>query len=459
MVFDYGISQTTWITPKRKDIPSHLDEALIIIEELLVLSISDLSKIKSITHDTTDTTETLAELRTLRRLVRDEVQRATELLVVVGQPLNDSLTLNGLVVDDVLVRLSSLRSGNDGLFSTSILATNDVTVLRQVLPNNNLSDGRHLQSSESITKTVANLAAVLGNLFEIAGKELLLTDELDTSKRISSEVNSLSETVLTTVRNIVDTDDDVHETGIKKIRGCELLLEFGGTGEDETSDSGLIVGNEAGNSGFSDLTHVVMTLLKTNTSETKSGLTTTTVLLRKLDVELVKDCTSRTSDLTEESTVTIHDDETEFLIIFKESLESLSVEAVIAHVEGGLERLERLNINRNLLLLTIGSQNFTAVKNETVFRDFVIELQTLLSRGNSRKDGKTVDTRLNVSSGTVFGLEHGSDLRNLGLGRDNQGDNGCTITKKKKESERRVRLRYEIAREKRKYTWFLWFEQ
>jgi hypothetical protein len=79
-------------------------------------------------------------------------------------------------------------------------------------------------------------------------------------------------------------------------------------------------------------------------------------------------------------------------------------------------RTARNELKRNtayLLLLTLIRQDGTAVDDETVWRRLVVELETLLSRGDGGKDRETVDTRLDVRGGTVLLRKHrleGGDL-------------------------------------------------
>lgn len=77
------------------------------------------------------------------------------------------------------------------------------------------------------------------------------------------------------------------------------------------------------------------------------------------------------------------------------------MEFVVAKVQGGVNRLKRFEVDVNLSLLSFGGNNFTAVDNEAIWRNLVVELETLLGGGNRGKDGQTVDTRLDVGSGTL----------------------------------------------------------
>jgi hypothetical protein len=77
------------------------------------------------------------------------------------------------------------------------------------------------------------------------------------------------------------------------------------------------------------------------------------------------------------------------------------VEFVVAEVERGVNGLEWLEINVDLPLFAFRRQNFTAVDDKAVRRDFVVQLETLLCRCDGREDGLSVNTRLNVRCGTL----------------------------------------------------------
>ena len=56
------------------------------------------------------------------------------------------------------------------------------------------------------------------------------------------------------------------------------------------------------------------------------------------------------------------------------------MELVVAEVQGGVDRLERLKVDRHFLLLVVLGQNRAAVDNKTEFGDPVVEFETLLGR-------------------------------------------------------------------------------
>lgn len=258
-----------------------------------------------------------------------------------------------------------------------------------------------LQSLQGILNTVANTAGILGNLIEVALDELLLLDELDIAKGLGGQFNGLVETVLTAVRHVNNLDDLSLETLIEQLGLRQLSLEIGRTSQDKTLDVDLVVGNEVLDGRLGDLADIVVALLLTETGETQRRLTTTTVLLRKIDSKLVDNLASVSGEGTKQGTVTVHNNETELAVGFEELGKGLSVEFVVAKVKRSVDRLERLEINVDLALLTLGGDNFTTVNNETIRRNPRVELETLLSRGNSGQDGKTVDTRLDVGSSSL----------------------------------------------------------
>jgi hypothetical protein len=78
------------------------------------------------------------------------------------------------------------------------------------------------------------------------------------------------------------------------------------------------------------------------------------------------------------------------------------VELVVTKVEGGVDGLEGLEIDVNLALLSLGGDNFTTVHDQSIGGNLVVQLETLLGGGNGRQNGKTVDTRLDVGSSTLW---------------------------------------------------------
>lgn len=111
--------------------------------------------------------------------------------------------------------------------------------------------------------------------------------------------------------------------------------------------------------------------------------------------------TGVSAQCSEEGTVTIHDDETELLVGLEQLCQSLGVELVVTQVKGGVDGLERLEIDVDLSLLSFLGQDFTTVDDQTVRGDLVVQLETLLGRGNGGQDGLSVDSRLDVGGGTL----------------------------------------------------------
>ena len=77
------------------------------------------------------------------------------------------------------------------------------------------------------------------------------------------------------------------------------------------------------------------------------------------------------------------------------------MEFIVAKVEGGIDRLERFEVDIDLSFLALRSQNFTTVDHQAIRRDFVIELQSLLRRGDGRQDGLTIDARFDVGRSSL----------------------------------------------------------
>ena len=96
------------------------------------------------------------------------------------------------------------------------------------------------------------------------------------------------------------------------------------------------------------------------------------------------------------------------------------MEFVVTKVEGGVDGLEGLKINIDLLLLTFSSKNFTTVDDKTVLGNAVVKLKSLLCGSNGGKNRQSVDSGLNVRRSTVLISKHLVDQRDLASGRDNE---------------------------------------
>lgn len=126
------------------------------------------------------------------------------------------------------------------------------------------------------------------------------------------------------------------------------------------------------------------------------------MLLGEIDGQTLQDLTGVTAQGTEERTVTVHDNEAELLVRLEQLAQGLGVELVVTKVERGVDGLEGLEIDVNLALLALCGDDFTTVDDQTIRRDLVVQLETLLGGGNGRQNGESVDARLDVGSSTLL---------------------------------------------------------
>jgi hypothetical protein len=390
-----------------RSVPSKSCRQLTVIVLIVITQISKLLKVDLVAEKTADATKALDELVALSRSIRHKLKCGTKVLVVLRNPFKEGFLGNNvhllaslLVEELVSVGLLLLLGGVEYGLST-------VTVLKdpagdlKVLEDNQSLDGTEFKGLKGILNTVANLAGILANLLKVLSNKLLLLDELDVTKGLGRQLDSLVETVLTTVRNVNNLDHLCRETVVKHVGGVKVVLEVSRTSKNDTSNVDLIGSDEVLNSQLGNLSDVVVTLLLSQTSETESGLTTTAVLLGKIDGELVDDLTGVSAQGSKESTVTIHDDEAELLVGLEQLGQSLGMELVVTQVKGGVDGLERLEIDVDLSLLAFLGQDFTTVDDQTIRGDLVVQLETLLGGGNSGQDGLSVDSRLDVGGGTL----------------------------------------------------------
>jgi hypothetical protein len=106
------------------------------------------------------------------------------------------------------------------------------------------------------------------DFFEELGENLLFLDEFDVGQAFLGEFDSLVETILTTIRNIDNLDNLGLQSLIEHFGLVEFSLEIGTTGQNETANVGLVVGDEDLSGDFSDFSEVVMSLFDSQTGET-----------------------------------------------------------------------------------------------------------------------------------------------------------------------------------------------
>ncbi len=73
----------------------------------------------------------------------------------------------------------------------------------------------------------------------------------------------------------------------------------------------------------------------------------------------------------------------------------------------------RLKIERDFLFLAFVCEDRADEEHETVGGNSVVELEPLLSAGDGRQDGETVDSGFNVGRRAVFLRQHGRRPRYL----------------------------------------------
>lgn len=135
------------------------------------------------------------------------------------------------------------------------------------------------------------------------------------------------------------------------------------------------------------------------------------VFLGQINLETLENFTRVATESAEKGTISVHDNETELLIGLKELAQSLGVELVVAKIERGVDRLEGFKVNINLALLSFRRDDFTAVDNQSIRRNLVVQLQTLLRGCNGRQDGKTIHSRLDVGRGALHDVSSRASWR------------------------------------------------
>jgi len=92
------------------------------------------------------------------------------------------------------------------------------------------------------------------------------------------------------------------------------------------------------------------------------------VLLRQIDGELVEHLAGVALKGSEQRSITVHHDKSEFVVVGEQGSEGLRVELVVAQVKRRVDGLEWLEVYVHLLLLALLCDNGAAVDDQTVGR-------------------------------------------------------------------------------------------
>lgn len=108
------------------------------------------------------------------------------------------------------------------------------------------------------------------------------------------------------------------------------------------------------------------------------------MLLGQVDGETLQDFSGIATEGTEKSAVTVHHNETELLVRLQQLAQGFGVELVVTKIEGGVDGLERLEVDVNLPLLSFRCDDFTTVDDQSIRGHLVVEFQPLLGGGDGR---------------------------------------------------------------------------
>lgn len=352
---------------------------LTIIELVFVVEISKLFKVDLVPQYGANPSKSFDKLIAFAGPIRHKFQVGPEILVFLRQPFEERTLVDNLhfltcllVHELIPIGLLALQ-GMDHPFSPVSGFENRASDVKILIDNQDFC-GAQLERLQCIIHTVTDFAAILADLLEVFTNELFFLDEFDIAESLGGKLDRLVETIFAAI-GYVDYFDNLRlKTIVKHIRLVQVVLEVGGTCKNEARNIDLVVADEVLNRQLGYLAHIVVALFFSQPSESQGRLSTATVLFGKIDRELVDDVSCITAECSKESAVPVHDDEAEFLIGFKQFAQRLGMELIVAQVKGGVDGLERLEIDVDLAFLALGSDNFTAVDNEAVGGTLVYNL-------------------------------------------------------------------------------------
>ncbi len=154
------------------------------------------------------------------------------------------------------------------------------------------------------------------------------------------------------------------------------------------------------------------------------------MLFGQLDWHALNDFLVVTLESSVKDTITVDDDETKLVIIFKQGEQWLRVEAVLALVGEDVDGSEGGQVNLDLLLsLAILHKDDTTEDAKTVLGDSLVELQSLARRSDRGDDGLTRLTRLDGLSARQLLVQQLHVLAQRVACGDVQGHEGSTVSR------------------------------
>lgn len=127
-------------------------------------------------------------------------------------------------------------------------------------------------------------------------------------------------------------------------------LEIRATGHDYTLNIAQIIANKVLNGQLSNSLNVRQPLLLPQSSESVCGLTTSSMLLRQFDSNLLQDGSDISLEGGKKGATTINDNKAEFLIVLQEISQQIGLESILAVIFEGLAWSEWFKVPSDPLL-------------------------------------------------------------------------------------------------------------
>ena len=184
-----------------------------------------------------------------------------------------------------------------------------------------------------------------------------LTFESVSAERLDRLVESRSRSRTTRDR----LHDLCDEALVEDVGAGEVVLEVGRAGEDDPRHVHLVRRDEHLRRHLRHLAHVVVALLEAEARKAQRRLAAAPVLLRQVDRELVEDLAVVARERAEEEPLPSITMKPNLSSASSSSCSASRVELVVAQVERGVDRLERLEVDVHRLLLVVAVRIVYAV--------------------------------------------------------------------------------------------------
>jgi len=241
----------------------------------------------------------------------------------------------------------------------------------QIFPDDQGFDGSTAENVHGFVDSLNELAGVETDFVEESAQQLLFFDELQASDDILREFDGLVKSTFLAVADVHSLEHHGREAVVNVFVDHDLLLEVCRPSNDDASHIDLVVLDENLVGLFGHLSDLVLSLLHAQPAESRCGLPALAVFLGQVHGLAHDDFLVSAHQRSEQTAVSVHDDEAELVFRVQQRPQVLSVEFAIAELNRYVDWALRFKVDDDLLLSLLG-HDCAYLEHQSVFRCAIV---------------------------------------------------------------------------------------